>query len=215
MQAELIIVGTGGMAREAAQLARQMDPAATRWPSISFVAEDESQLGQRWGYGEVRLTDAMLLNRNVPAEVVIGIGHPKIRHRIAQRLAAHSQLAFPNLIHPSVDIDPTCVSLGRGNIVTKGVVMTCDIVIGDFNLFNWNTTVGHDVRIGSYNVINPGCNLSGFVVLDDDCLLGTGTQVLEHRCISSGIVVGAGAVVTRSLTRAGTYVGVPARFSTC
>lgn len=215
MAAELLIVGTSGMAREAAQLARQMDPAASRWQLISFVAEDESQLGQRLGYGEVRLTDAMLLDRTEPADVVIGIGHPKVRRRIAERLEAQRQLTFPNLIHPSVDIDMTCVSLGRGNIVTKGVVMTCDIVIGDFNLFNWNTTIGHDVRIGSCNVVNPGCNLSGFVVVGDDCLLGTGTQVLEHRSIASGIVVGAGAVVTRSLTHAGTYVGIPARGLIC
>jgi sugar O-acyltransferase (sialic acid O-acetyltransferase NeuD family) len=212
---ELLIVGTSGLAREAAQLARQMDPTGSRWQLISFVAKDDSQLGQRLGYGEVRLTDAMLQDRTGPIEVVIGIGHPQVRRLIAQRLEAQPQMTFPNLIHPSVDIDTTCISLGHGNIVTKGVVMTCDIVIGDFNLFNWNTTIGHDVRIGSCNVINPGCNLSGFVELGDDCLLGTGTQVLEHRRISSGIVVGAGAVVTRSLTQVGTYVGIPARGLRC
>lgn len=215
MASELLIVGTSGLAREAAQLARQMDPAASRWQLISFVAEDDSLLGQRLRYGEVRLTDSMLLDRMEPVDVVIGIGHPKIRRRIVQRLRARPQLTFPNLIHPSVDIDMTCVSLGEGNIITKGVVMTCDIVIGDFNLFNWNTTIGHDVRIGSCNVVNPGCNLSGFVVVGDDCLLGTGTQVLEHRSISSGVIVGAGAVVTRSLAQVGTYVGIPARGLTC
>lgn len=215
MAAELLIVGTSGLAREAAQLARQIDPAASRWQLISFVAENDSQLSQRLSYGEVRLTDAMLLNRTEPADVVIGIGHPKIRRRIVQQLEAQPQLTFPNLIHPSVEMDMTCVSLGQGNIITKGVVLTCDIVIGDFNLINWNTTIGHDVRIGSCNVVNPGCNLSGFVVVGDDCLIGTGTQVLEHRSISSGVIVGAGAVVTRSLAQVGTYVGIPARELTC
>lgn len=215
MAAELLIVGTSGLAREAAQLARQIDPAASRWQLISFVAENDSQLSQRLSYGEVRLTDAMLLNRTEPADVVIGIGHPKIRRRIVQQLEAQPQLTFPNLIHPSVEMDMTCVSLGQGNIITKGVVMTCDIVIGDFNLINWNTTIGHDVRIGSCNVVNPGCNLSGFVVVGDDCLIGTGTQVLEHCSISSGVIVGAGAVVTRSLAQVGTYVGIPARELTC
>lgn len=210
MPIELLIIGTSGMAREAAQLARQMDPNATRWSRISFVAEDASELGRSFSYGEVRFTDAHLQARTDPADVVIGIGHPRVRRTIAQRLST-SHLGFPNLVHPSVDIDSACVRIGRGNIVTKGVVMTCDIQIGDFNLFNWNTTIGHDISIGSYNVINPGCNLSGHVVLGDACLLGTGTQVLERRTIAGDIVVGAGAVVTRSLADPGTYVGIPAR----
>ena len=215
MPAELLIIGTGGMAREAAQLARQIDPHALRWPRISFVAEDSSSLGRRFTYGEVRYSDDLLHAYTELADVVIGIGYPKVRREIAKRLSEHPHFSFPNLIHPSVDIDASCVRIGKSNIVTKGVVMTCDIEIGDFNLFNWNTTVGHDVSIGSYNVINPGCNLSGYVSLGDACLIGTGTQVLEHRAIADGVTVGAGSVVTRSLTEQVTYFGVPARRKVC
>ena len=211
MPIELLIFGTGGMAREAAQLARQVDPASTRWSRISFVAEEESLLGCRFAYGEIRFTDALVQSCTMKADVVIGVGHPHVRREIAQRLSSQPNLSFPNLIHPSVDIDMSCVSIGRGNIVTKGVIMTCDIKIGEFNLFNWNTTVGHDVSIGSYNVINPGCNLSGNVVLEDACLIGTGTQVLENRAIASDVVVGAGSVVINSTEPNGMYVGNPAR----
>ena len=211
----LLIIGTSGMAREAAQLARQIDPNATRWPNILFVTEDATELGRRFTYGEVRLTDDMLDAYGGQVDVVIGIGHPKLRREIAQRLSSLSQFEFPNLIHPSVEIDRSCVSIGRGNVVTKGVVMTCDIEIGDFNLLNWNVTIGHDVTVGSYNVINPGSNLSGHVVVADACLVGTGTQVLERRWIAADVVVGAGAVVTRSLATPGTYAGVPARRLAC
>lgn len=215
MPTELLIIGTGGMAREAAQLARQIDPAATRWSSVSFVTEDPSQLGKKLSVGEVRLTDAFLLQKEEPTDVVIGIGHPKVRQRIAQWLTSIPQLSFPNLIHPAVEIDYGRVSLGRGNIVTRGVIMTLDIAIGDFNIFNWNTTVGHDVRVGSYNVINPACNLSGFAEIGDMCLLGAGAQVLEHISITNSVIVGAGAVVTRTLNEVGTYIGIPARLLKC
>lgn len=211
---ELLIIGTGGMAREAAQLARQIDPNATRWSRISFVAENASELGSSFIHGEVRFTDAHLRAWTDPTDVVIGIGHPQVRRTIAYQLST-AGFGFPNLIHPSVEIDNRCVSIGQGNIVTKGVVMTCDIQIGDFNIFNWNSTIGHDVSIGSYNVINPGCNVSGCVVISDACLIGTGTQVLERRTIARDIVIGAGAVVTRSLIIPGTYVGVPAKLTSC
>lgn len=208
---ELFIVGTAGLAKEMAQLARQIDPAGRRWSGFVYVAEDEVQLGQALSYGHVGLTDAQLLARTVPTEVVIGVGYPRVRRAIANRLKANPALFFPNLVHPSVELDEQVVQLGKGNVLTKGVVLTCDIRIGDFNLVNWNTSIGHDVAIGSYNVINPGSSLSGRIVVGDACMFGTGCRVLETLTVVSDAVVGAGAVVTRSIQAPGTYVGIPAR----
>jgi len=208
---ELLILGSSGLAREAAQLARQIDPSGQRWHQVSFVVEDGLPPGPRTPYGQARYADRDLSSWQHAADVVIGIGHPQARRRVAQRLAANPHFSFPNLIHPSVLIDSSVVSLGRGNMICKGVVMTCDIVLGDFNLLNWNVTVGHDVTMGSYCVVNPSSNLSGHVRIMDQCLLGTGCQVLEHLTVEAGSVVGAGAVVTRSIQDPGTYVGIPAR----
>jgi acetyltransferase-like isoleucine patch superfamily enzyme len=212
---ELLIIGTGGMAREAAQLARQVDPYAINWSNISFVTEHVDELGHRYAYGDVRFTDEDLMARTEPADVVIGIGHPLIRRAVARRLLPLNYLSFPNLVHPSVDIDGSCVRMGKGNVVTKGVVLTCDITIGSFNILNWNVTIGHDVSIGSYNVINPACNVSGHVTVADACLIGTGSQILERRTVCDGVVIGAGAVVAQSLTAEGTYVGIPAKMLAC
>lgn len=211
MAVELLIVGSSGLAKEAAQLARQIDPGSDRWDRISYVAEDAAGLGRTLPYGEVRYSDADLLTMDGRADVVVAIGYPQARRRIARQLTVRSGFEFPNLVHPGVDIDPRCVVVGRGNMICKGVVLTCDIVIGDFNLLNWNVTVGHDTQVGSFCVVNPGSNVSGNVRLGDGCLLGTGSQVLERLTIEAASVIGAGAVVTRSIAVAGTYVGVPAR----
>jgi acetyltransferase-like isoleucine patch superfamily enzyme len=84
-------------------------------------------------------------------------------------------------------------------------------LIGDFNLLNWNVTVGHDTRIDSFCVVSPGTNISGNVHIGEGCFLGTGCQVLEGLTIEADVVIGAGAVVTRSIDAPGTYIGVPAR----
>jgi sugar O-acyltransferase (sialic acid O-acetyltransferase NeuD family) len=211
MAVELLVIGSAGLAKETAQLARQIDPGNDRWGRISYVAEDANSLGRVMPYGEVRYTDAHLAGFDRPVDVVIGIGYPQPRRHIAQWLSANPCFRFPNLVHPSVEIDPRFTTLGRGNMVCKGVVLTCDIVIGDFNLLNWNVTVGHDARIGSFCVVNPGSSVSGNVHLGDECFLGTGCQVLEGLTIEAASVVGAGAVVVHSIKTPGTYVGVPAR----
>ncbi len=211
MSRELLIVGTSGLAKETAQVARHLDPDGVRWHRIGYVTHLRDELGMRLPYGEVTELDEALAGRSEPTDVVIGIGRPLLRREIAQRLAGNAALEFPNLIHPGAGVDHDLVSLGRGNVITRGVVLTCDIRIGDFNLVNLNSTIGHDCVIGSYNVINPGCNISGRVTIGDLCLLGTGCQILEALEITSGVTIGGGAVVTRPIPQAGTWVGVPAR----
>jgi acetyltransferase-like isoleucine patch superfamily enzyme len=51
----------------------------------------------------------------------------------------------------------------------------------------------------------------GGIVVEDDAWLGYGVIVLDGVRIGKGAVIGAGAVVTRSVPDAGIAVGVPAR----
>lgn len=211
MPDELILVGASGLAKEMAHLARSIDPAGVRWPRIAYAGADANELGRELLHGRVEYLDTDLLARQSPVDVVIAVGSPVLRQKLATKLQANMALRFPSLIHPTVEIDPG-LQWGRGNAITKGVALTCDIVLGDFNLLNLNVTVGHDCRIGSFNVINPGCNISGWVTLGDACLLGTGCQVLERLRVESEVTLGAGAVLTRNADqRAGVYIGAPAK----
>jgi len=208
---DLYIIGTGGLAKEAAQLARRIDPDSIRWQRIRYVTHAPSELGQVRPFGSIDLLDDALATLDKPTDIVVGVGHAQLRRRIAVAIRDHAYLRFPNLIHPRVELDPNLVSLGVGNMITQGVVTTCDITLGDFNLLNWNVTVGHDCRIGSYNVINPGGSVSGNVTIGDACLIGTGARILETLQVADDVALGAGAVLTRSIEIAGgTYVGIPA-----
>lgn len=211
MASELLIIGTSGLSKETALVARRMDPTGARWSKIGYVTHLREELGMRMPFGEVCELDETLQARREPVDVAIGVGHPGVRRKVIERLIANPALNFPNLINPNVEIAEGLITLGRGNVITQGVSLTCDIRIGDFNLFNLNSTLGHDAIIGTGNVINPGCNISGRVQLGDWCLLGTGCRILETLQIVSDVIIGSGAVVTRSITEAGTYVGMPAR----
>jgi sugar O-acyltransferase (sialic acid O-acetyltransferase NeuD family) len=207
----LYVIGTGGLAREMAQLALRIDPAQQKWQFSGYIGRDKSELGKSLPYGSVVGDDAWLAALDEACDVVLGIGYPKLRKDVVERLARNDRLSFPNVIHPTVEIDREWLRMGKGNVITKGCIFTCDVVLGDFNFFNWNMTVGHDCRLGSYNVVNPGSSVSGYSQLEDEILVGSGARILERRRISSRAVIGAGAVVTRDIVEEGVYIGIPAR----
>ncbi len=208
----LVIIGTGGLAKELAQLARQIDPRRLRWDEITYCADGAEKKLTELPYGKVGLTDKELVALDEKTDVAIGVGYPWVREKISTELQKNGNLEFPNMIHPSVMLDPDMVTLGVGNVITVGCVFTCNIVIGDFNLFNWNSTVGHDVEMGSCNVVNPASSISGHVKIGNSCLIGTGARLLEKIQVTDGVIIGAGAVVVRSIQIPGVYVGIPAKF---
>lgn len=212
MRRKLIVLGSSGLAREMAMVAEQIDAREHRWDFLGFVGASREEQGRDLGLGKVLGNDDWLLAQDLAADLVIGVGYPKVRASILRRyLAAGERFRFPNLVHPASTLDFRRVELGRGNVITAGVAMTCDIHIGDFNLFNLNVTVGHDAAIGSFDVFNPGVNLSGCVRVGDRVLVGTGAQILENLEIGADAIIGAGALVRVPVEPGSTVVGIPAK----
>jgi sugar O-acyltransferase (sialic acid O-acetyltransferase NeuD family) len=212
MVKRLLIVGTGGYAKEVAQIARRIDPRLHVWNSISYVAASPADIGQPRPYGTIDYSDAEVLSGAVTADVIIGIGDSKLRCRTASRYTELPVLSFPNLIDPSVEINRDLVALGKGNVIHQRVVLTCDIVIGDFNLFNKGCIVAHDVHLGSFNTVHPAASLHGSSRLGNGCMVGAGARVLPNVSVADRTTIGAGAVLLHAVSEPGhVYAGVPAK----
>ena len=206
---DIVIFGSGGMAREVAFLIEQINDASPQWNILGFVETDRESVGQQVGKYHVYCTEEELVDKTLSA--AIGIGTPAVNHKISFRFANHPNIRFPNLIHPSVMRDEARVALGRGNILCAGNIFTTDITIGSFNIFNFNGIYAHDVRLGDCCVFNSGVKVSGGVEIGSRCLIGAGATILQYLKIGDEGTVGAGSVVTKDVAAGTTVVGVPAK----
>lgn len=207
---KIVIIGSGGFAKEVGFLIDDINKKKQEWDFLGFI-DQSVDIGSHNGKYQVYQHDDWLDTVDYTLYVVFGIGNPQLISKIHKRLGKNQNIKFPNLIHPNVIGDWERIKTGEGNIITAGNIFTTDIEFGSFNVFNLDCTIGHDTVIGSYNVFNPSVNLSGGLVIEDECMVGTGCQILQYKKIVSQTIVGAGAVVTKDLLEPGIYVGSPAK----
>lgn len=203
----IAIIGAGGFGRET--LCCFMDMHGISAADISNHAvflESDSIYKSR----EINGVKALPLSELDVAvyEVVVAVGDPEVRKTIVQQLP--SNCTFANIVHPSVVISEW-VSLGKGCIITAGTILTCNITIGDHAHLNLHTTIGHDCVIGKYFTTAPGANISGNCKIADEVYIGTNASLKQGVEVCEKVTIGMGAVVVKSITQSGVYVGAPAK----
>ena len=208
---KIIIIGASGLAKEVAFLIGDINRTKREWEIVGFIDSDEKKKGKKLNGLPILGDDEWLLKQRKPISLAFGIGNPNQIKKLSKFYKNHSFFEFPNLIHPNVIGDWENISLGDGNIICAGNILTTSITIGSFNYINLCCTVGHDCIIGNFNLINPSVNLSGGIRIGNESLLGTGSQILQYKKIVDKCIIGAGSVVTKDLLNQGVYVGSPAK----
>ncbi|GAB3026897.1 acetyltransferase [Oleiagrimonas citrea] len=204
----LCIFGAGGFGREVAWLARQT------WGKnvdLLFAVDDA-----RFLCDEVNRIPVELLANLKPDEdfrFLVAIGAPDAR-RIAARSCREAGMRAARLVHPRAETSEH-VELGLGTIICAGNILTTNISVGEHVHINLACTIGHDVRIGDFTTISPGCHISGHVHIGSNVFIGTGANIINGvsdapLTIGDGAIVAAGACVTRSVEPDSMVAGVPA-----
>jgi sugar O-acyltransferase (sialic acid O-acetyltransferase NeuD family) len=210
----IAVIGAGGFARETAWLIEQINEEQMQMEFAGYVVSDLSRLTERDSREQV-IGDVNQLIANkgqVIDAAVIGIGNPQVRAQIGRMLEQRAPgLEQPALIHPSVIMQRHTCKVGKGVLLCAGVIATVNVEFADFSMCNLACTIGHESKIGVGTVLNPTVNVSGGVVLGDEVLVGTGSQLLQYVNVGDRAVVGAGAVVTKDVAAGVTVVGVPAK----
>jgi serine O-acetyltransferase len=104
-------------------------------------------------------------------------------------------LVFKAVVPYKASIDEGCILAHGGN----GVVIHPEVVIGK------NVLICHQVTIGGAR------KKLVFPRIGDDVYIGAGAKILGAIVIEGSSVIGANAVVTKSIPRGSIVVGVPGR----
>lgn len=207
---DLLIYGFGGFGHEVACLIQHINNAIPTWNIVGYI-DDGVEVGTRCKYGEVLGGFDTLNSWNTQVSVVIAIGSPRYLELIPSRIS-NPLVDFPNIIAPNVFyFDKDAVSMGKGNIVTFGCRLSCNVSLGDFNILNGNISLGHDASIGSFNMFFPEVRISGQTSVGDKNFFGSRCFIAQCLKVGNENRFGAGSYVLRKIKDGGFYMGNPAK----
>jgi sugar O-acyltransferase (sialic acid O-acetyltransferase NeuD family) len=140
--------------------------------------------------------------------VIAAVGAPGLKRKLLSQWNGQLAEAVSAL---TAYVSPNS-TVGLGTIIAPNAVVMTNVQIGESVLINTGATVSHDTVIGDYSTISPGVNIGGNCKIQDGVFVGIGATIIQGVEIAAGSYIGAGAVVTKNITKPGTYVGVPAQF---
>ena len=206
---KIAIIGAGGFGREVKVLIDDINRTNLTFEIIGFF-DDGVEKGTLVNGLPVlgKLSDINNINFNLC--LAMGIGVPIIKEKIIRSIK-NAYINFPILIHPSAIISNDEVKIGKGTVICAGNILTCNIDLKEFITLNLSCTVGHDTVIKDFSSFMPTVNISGEVIIEKGVYVGTGAKIINQLSIGENTVVGAGAVVSKTLPANCTAVGIPAK----
>jgi sugar O-acyltransferase (sialic acid O-acetyltransferase NeuD family) len=210
MNNSLAIIGSGVLGQHIAHYAKD----SGEFSRIVFF-DDTLPIGSENNFGKVIGKISQInefIKANEMQNMLIGIGY---KHMGARKIFYDQfvpLINFPNIIHKSCYVDKTTL-IGNGNVILPGCIIDKDTTIGNNIFFNPGCIISHDNLIEDHTFFGPGVKTSGFVKIGSCCFLGTGTTIIDNISIKDHIKTGGGALITRDISEAGLYIGVPAKKS--
>jgi hypothetical protein len=191
---KLLLVGAGGHARSACDLARRCghavpafaDPVRTPRPWLQQAEQLDGDDAQLLGNPRVAgLVDSLVMGLGgVTPALLAG------RYALFERYAAIFAASPPALVHPAATVaDPEAVAPGAQ--VMAGAVVNAGAAIGRAAIVNTGAIVEHDAVVESGAHVAPGAIVLGGAHVGAGAMVGAGAVVLPGGEVAAGAMVPA------------------------
>lgn len=197
------IIGAGGHAKVVLDALLCANPDC-----LVCVWDDNPQRhGQRLLQTDIKGPVQQAVQTGVGAH--IAIGDNGIRAELVQQCQQWG-MDLVTIIHPTAVIAQSA-EIAAGCFIAATAIVSAQANVQSSCIINHAAIVDHDVAIGEYSHIAPNVTLGGAVTIGRGVFIGAGATVLPGLSIADNSIIGAGAVVTTSITSAATVVGIPAK----
>jgi sugar O-acyltransferase (sialic acid O-acetyltransferase NeuD family) len=208
---ELLLVGAGGLAREAAEAIRATNAVSPTWDLLGFVDDDPAKQGSMvCGFPVLGPVENVLDHPN--ALVVICPGRPDnyaARLLLVDRLGLDDE-RYAIVIHPTATVGTTC-DVGAGSVLLAHVDLTTEVTVARHVVVMPQVVLTHDVTVDDFVTIASGVRLGGGCHVGRGAYLGSGACLREGTAVGEWSMVGMGSVVTHDVPAERVWYGVPAR----
>lgn len=194
---EIIIIGTGGFARELTEYVYQNNKFYKQKNKIVGYLDINKQNYLKYNYDAPFLGSEMEYIFQNGITVYIGIGDVAVRKKIINYLE-EKNIKFDNFIHYT-SIIHSKLKLGEGNIICPYVIIGPDVEIGNFNLINYNTCIPHDCKVGNNNVFSPNVQITGNCLIGNNNFFGVSSGCIPNITFGDNNKIQAGIIVDKNI----------------
>jgi len=209
-----LIFGAGGHALEVLQIAVRAGVVSLDSRSTSFVvAEKGADRRSALPFPSLIEDELASLDPREPVTAIVAVGSSGVRARIVQKLdAAGLVVTYPSLIDPSAVVPTELRERAPAGLVVFPLAFVSErVVFGVHCHVNVASSISHEARLDDFVTVAPRTTVCGRAVIGAASFLGASSTIIDDVHVAAGTVIGAGAVVVRTIDEPGTYVGVPAR----
>lgn len=203
----ILIVGAGGFGREVLQWARDTWLEASTLIA-GFLSADAHRPPFNRSLPPI-LANPAAFHPEPGDALVLAIGIPAVRRRVAEDLASRSAV-FLTLIHPTAIVAPTA-SIGSGSILCPYSIVSDSAQVGRFTLLNYHSSLAHDAAAGDFAVLSPYATLGGAAKIGTDAFLGLHASVGPGKCLGPRTKVSANSAALCDVPADSLVFGVPGR----
>ena len=206
----VVIIGTGGLAREIYELLHNSIGYGTQFDFKCFIEGDVPINKDRNdllpGPFQGTVIDYIPCKNDM---FVMAIADVDAKERIVS-IVKNKGGNFLTLIHKTALVSEYA-QIGEGVVLCSYSSVSCNVVIGDYVVINAYSGVGHDAVVGEYSSIMSHVDITGDVRVGSHTFWGSGSRALPHATIGSHAIIGAGSVVLRKVKDNQTVFGIPAK----
>lgn len=181
---------------------------------IIIVGYEQATITQefKWWIGQefdtVEIVNPELLVPVEDSAYIISITKVKAERQRAVNMLSNYSLA--TYVHPSVIMHGNTTVL-PGTFIGPNASVYFDAMIGNHCLIGPYSMVSHKTTIGTGTILHPGTMIAGSCKIGEYCLFGMRSTIIDKLDICDNVSIGAGSLVTKSISNPGSYVGSPAR----